>query len=213
MTPAATIRRLCRRPGVTILPALLRLAFAVTLVGCNFTPPTPVARVRRGPAAAEFTSPLAALPVSCEGTSMGCLPGYLYGVASATRIALEYGGYTVVDGELINAELRRRTTRTTDEVTQTEVTGAVWSDLPVLQQRELLSAMGVRGVLRAQVALGTPHGMAAQRTVTVGISLARLEDDLLVWQSQCDVETGDFHSEAQAVDLATRCSLESATLW
>jgi len=193
---------------------LLRWVWIVTLLGCNFTPPTPVARVRRGPAAAEFTSPLAALPVSCAGTSMGCLPGYLYGVASATRIALEYGGYTVVDGELINAELRRRTTRTTnDVVTETQVTGAVWSDLPVIQQRELLSAMGVRGVLRAQVALGTPHGMAAQRTVTIGISLARLEDDLLVWQSQCDVETGDFHSEAQAVDLATRCSLESATLW
>jgi len=193
----------------------------VLLAACNFTPPTPVARVRRGPAAREFTSPLAALPVTCEGTSMGCMPGYLYGVASATRIALEYGGYTVVDGELINAELRRRTTRTRESQsgtvatseTQTEVTGAVWSDLPLLQQRELLTAMGVRGVLRAQVALGTPHGMAAQRTVTVGISLARIEDDLLVWQSQCDVETGDFHSEAQAVDLATRCALESATLW
>jgi len=157
---------------------------------------------------------------------MGCMPGYLYGVASATRIALEYGGYTVVDGELINAELRRRSTVTTETSqrgaivptptttdVETEVTGRLWSDLPILEQRELLSAMGVRGVLRAQVALGTPHGMAGQRTVTVGISLARLDDDLLVWQSQCDVETGDYHSEAQAVDLATRCALESATLW
>ena len=196
------------------------------LAACNFTPPTPVARVRRGPAAREFTSPLAALPVSCEGTSMGCLPGYLFGVSSATRIALEFGGYTIVDSELINAELRRRSTVTTETSqrgaivptptttdVKTEVTGRLWSDLPILEQRELLSAMGVRGVLRAQVALGTPHGMAGQRTVTVGISLARLDDDLLVWQSQCDVETGDYHSEAQAVDLATRCALESATLW
>lgn len=148
---------------------------------------------------------------------MGCLPGYLFGVSSATRIALEFAGYTIVDSELINAELRRRSTVTTDTAssteTKTDVTGRLWSDLPLLEQRELLTAMGVRGVLRAQVALGTPHGMAAQRTVTVGLSLARLDDDLLVWQTQCDVETGDYHSEAQAVDIATRCALESATLW
>ena len=148
---------------------------------------------------------------------MGCLPGYLFGVSAATRIALEFGGYTVVDSELINAELRRRSTVTTEGTggseQTTELTGRLWSDLPILEQRELLAAMGVRGVLRAQVALGTPHGMAGQRTVTVGISLARLDDDLLAWQSQCDVETGDYHSEPQAVDIATRCALESATLW
>ncbi len=41
----------------------------------------------------------------------------------------------------------------------------------------------------------------------------RLADETLAWESECGVETGDFHSEPQAVELATRCALESATLW
>lgn len=189
----------------------------LVLAGCAFTPPTPVAYVRRGPAYGELLTPLVALPVACTRTTMGCTPGYLLGVASATRIAMEFGGYTIVESELINAELLRRSTRTTEttggETTEVDRTGRTWADLPPQAQRDLLAAMGVKGVFRAEIGMDTPRGMANQRTVTVGISISRVIDDQLVLQSECGVPTGDYHSEAQAVDLATRCALESGTLW
>jgi hypothetical protein len=199
------------------------------LAACAFTPPTPQAFVQRGPAFGQPVTPLAALPVECGATTLGCLPGYKLAVASATRIAIEFGGYTLVDSELINAEMQRRTSRrqetvreepttpgpgvTAEETTTTEVTGRTWFDLPPHAQRDLLAAMGVRGVLRATIAMSIPQGMAGLRMVSVGISVSRLSDGQLVWQSRCGVMTGDFHSEPQAIELATRCALESGTLW
>lgn len=188
---------------------LLLLGF----VGCSFAVPTPIAYVKRGPAFGQQVTPLAALPVQCGAATMGCLPGYKASVASATRIAIEFGGYTLVDADKINAELQRRTTVTHGTVETTDLEGRTWLDLAEPQQRELLAAMGIRGLLHATITMGLPHGMAQQRTVTVAVAISRLGDGQLVWQSECGVETGDFHSEPQAIDLATRCALESGTLW
>jgi len=215
----STVRgRLLRALAGPILRAVFRTAVLVlALAACNFAPPTPMAYVRRGPAYGELPTTLVAMPVVCERTTMGCMPGYLFAVASATRIAMEFGGYSLVDGELINAEMQRRSTRTVEsdggEQTDVDLTGRTWADLPIQQQRDLLAAMGVKGVFQAKVAMDIPQGMAGQRTVTVLISISRLVDDALILQSECGVPTGDFHSEAQAVDLATRCALESGTLW
>jgi len=192
------------------------------LAACAFTPPTPQAYVQRGPASGQIVNPLAALPVECGAATMGCLPGYKVAVASATRIAIELGGYTLVDSELINAELRRRTTITREwtdgesargEITATEVTGLTWLDLPPHEQRELLAAMGIQGALHVTVSMTRPQGMAAQRLVTIEVTVSRLADGQLAWQSLCNVPTGDYHSEPYAIDLATRCALESGTLW
>jgi hypothetical protein len=193
----------------------------VVLAACSFTPPTPIAYVKRGPAYGQLVTPLAALPVSCGTTTMGCMQGYKVAVANATRMAIEYGGFSLVDSELINAEMQRRYTHTketasfggTQTTETTELTGRTWHDLTTQQQRDLLTVMGIKGVLHATITMGIPHGMAGQRTVTVAIAIARLSDEQLVWQSECGVETGDFHSEPQAVELATRCALESGTLW
>jgi hypothetical protein len=196
---------------------LRRLAMLGVLAGCSFTPPTPRAYVRFGPARDQLVTPLAALPVTCGTTTMGCLEGYKVAVASATRIAIEYAGFTLVDGERINAELQQRTTQITETadrlIEQVEITGRTWVDLEPQQQRDLLTAMGIRGLFRAEVSLGVPRGMAAQRTVTVAVAVTRLADEALAWQSQCSVETGDYHSEPQAIELATRCALESVSLW
>ncbi|MEO8703884.1 MAG: hypothetical protein ABI867_27795 [Kofleriaceae bacterium] len=190
-----------------------RSLILVSLIGCSFTPPTPIAYVRKGPAYGQLVTPLAAMPVECARTTMGCQPGYKVAVAAATRMAIEFGGYSLVDSELINVELQRRQTHTENDSTTTELTGRTWLDLPEQQRRDLLMAMGIRGIVTTTIAMGIPQGMAGQRTVTVAIAVSRLADDKLVWQSQCGVETGDFHSEPQAIDLATRCALESGSLW
>jgi hypothetical protein len=216
-------------------PAVFRLVSLSALVcGCSFTPPTPVAYVAHGPAFGQPVTPLAAMPVNCDAMTLGCLPGYQLAVANATRMAIEFGGYSLVDSELINAEMRVRFTRTRQDLgtastatltngtitgttgtteTTTEVTGRTWIDLGAAERRDLLKDIGIRGLLYSTIGLGVPHGMAGQRTVTVRIALARLADDAVVWQSECGVETGDFHSEAQALELATKCALESGTLW
>lgn len=206
------------------------------LGGCHFTPPVPVAYVSLGPAHGQPLNPIAAMPVMCGETSLGCQIGYQVMVANTTRMALELGGGSLVDSELINAELRLRTTRTRSTLeqtrtspenvleaakattvesssTETELEGRTWSQLPGDEQRALLAAMGIRSTLRALIALGPPHGLSGQRTITVHLALVRLSDEAVAWESQCGVETGDFHSEPQAVELATRCALESATLW
>lgn len=187
------------------------------LVGCSFTPPAPVAYVRLGPARDALVTPLAALPVACARGTMGCREGYKRAIANTTRMAIELDGWSVVDGERINAELGRRETRTEatafGERTIEDVTQQSWLDLPEQQQRDLLTAMGIRGVLHTTLALGIPHGLAGQRTVTVAVGITRLSDEAIVWQSQCSVETGDYHSEPQAIELATRCALEAGALW
>lgn len=198
------------------------------LAACAFTPPTPQAYVRRGPAFGQVVNPVAALPVACGAATMGCLPGYKIAVASATRIAIELGGYTVVDTELINAELQRRTTITREitrelahettgapahEEATTTVEGRTWLDLPPHAQRELLMAMGIQGVLYGTISMSTPQGLSGQRLVTVEVAVARLADGQLAWQARCGVPSGDYHSEPQAIELATRCALESGTLW
>jgi hypothetical protein len=187
------------------------------LAACKFTPPTPQAYVQHGPAFGQAGTQLAALPVECGAQTLGCLPGYKVAVASATRISIEYGGYTLVDSELINAELQRRTSKTVAtadaETTTTEVTGRTWLDLPPPRQRELLAAMGIQGVMRTTIAMTVPLGMAGERIVTVAVVVSRVADEQLVWRSRCSVVTGDYHSESQAIDLATRCALESGTLW
>lgn len=218
-------------PIIGPLAGLLGLALA----GCHFTPPTPTAYVSLGPAHGQPLNPIAALPVRCGSFTEGCFPGYEAAVASATRMAIELGGGTLVDSELLNAEMRLRVTRTVTSkggspppptqpnpyapppsdpsTTTTEVTGATWTSLPPNEQRTFLEQIGVRSVLSTTLLLSSPQGLSGQRTVTVRLALMRLADDAISWQSECGVETGDYNSEPQAIELATQCALEGATLW
>jgi hypothetical protein len=149
-------------------------------------------------------------------------------------MSLEFAGYTVVDTELLNAEAWRRTTTSTESTSARVPTvpqhgsqglpvnsaqertvlagGASWADAPADERQRMLSSIGVDGLLATEVALGPPRGMARQRTLTMRVKVTRLDGEL-VWRSECDVETGDYHSDEQALDLATRCAVESASLW
>lgn len=196
-----------------LLRAICVVPFAL-LTGCPFHTQPPEARVHHGPAFGRVVDPIAAVPVTC--VSMGhvgkCLPEHERAVATATRMALEFVGYAIVDSELLNAETRRRSTKINNgETTTIERSGPSWADLTTDQQRELLGSIGVHGVLRASIILGPPHGAAQQQTITIEVTLTSLLDDVLSWRSRCSVETGDFNSNARAVDLAARCALEGGS--
>jgi hypothetical protein len=209
----------------------------IVLTGCPWTAPTPLARVYHGPAFRAPAQTLAALPVVCATEPELCTPAHAAAVANATRMTLEFAGYSVVDSELLNAEMRRRTTKAAVPVAarapdlepaaqrnefrpppnaipdESEVSGGVtWTQASPAQQQDLLGAIGVDAVLQTRVGFGVAHGLSGQRTITVSMTVSRL-DAAVVWASSCDVETGDYHSNEQAIELATRCALESATLW
>ncbi len=190
------------------------VACCVLLSGC-FHAPTPIARVQHGPAHGQVVDPIAALPVTCvtRGGPEACLPEHSRAVAVATRMALEFAGYAVVDSELLNAETRRRLTKTSGEATTIEKSGPEWKDLTPSAQRELLFSIGVHGILHAAITMGAPHGGAQQRTITVVVTVTRTGDDALAWRSQCSVESGDYNAPERALDLAARCALESESLW
>jgi hypothetical protein len=177
---------------------------------------------------------LAALPVRCPPELSICGRPYAAAIASAARMNLELAGYSVVDTELLNAEAWRRT-ETTTESTRARVpavpqhdrhgappptgdsrvelsAGRAWADAPPDERQRMLASMGVDGVLATEVTLGPARGLAQQRTLTMRVAVSRL-DGALVWRSECDVETGDYRSDEQALDLATRCAVESASLW
>jgi hypothetical protein len=147
-------------------------------------------------------SPLAPMPVACKDVGQYCSEPQKIAVMIQTRMDLEFAGYTIIDGETVNAEMQKRT-----------APGTTWTDLPVEEQRAMLVAMGAKGILTMNITFGMPHGMAQQQMVTVSIGITRAEDNALVWSSRCSVETGDYHTTERAIQLGTQCALESSTLW
>lgn len=152
---------------------------------------------------------IAALPVVCEGFSLHCQPAQQLAVAATARLGMEYLGYSLIDSDLLNAELRvRRTTDNGAGDSQEQVSGKTWFDLGTEERRAFLAHLGTHGVLHTAI-----DASGRGRAVTVRLAVTKLEDDALVWQSQCQVPAGDYHDELRALDLATQCALESVTLW
>jgi hypothetical protein len=211
-----------------------RLSLVLVLSGCPWTAPVPIAHVLHGPTYRDPAITLAALPVVCSAEEDLCLPAHSAAVANATRMTLELAGYSIVDSELINAEMQRRSTHSQTTETpppaatvprnefhppddpthvEAEVSGGTWwSETSPAAQQAMLAALGVDAVLQTRITVGNASGMAMQRTITVDVTVSRL-DARLVWHADCGVETGDYHSTEQAIDLATRCALESQALW
>jgi len=80
----------------------------VIMTGCMWANPTPVARVQHGPAFGNKPRIVVAMPVTCLADPTLCGPSHQRAVAEATRMALEFDGYSIVDSELVNAEMLRR---------------------------------------------------------------------------------------------------------
>lgn len=187
------------------------LALALLLAtGCRYTAPTPQAYVTHGVALRAPITTLVALPVVCEGFSIRCEPSQQVAVAAAARLGVEYLGYSLVDSDLLNAELRvRRTTEGGESGPLEEVSGKTWFDLDTEARRAFVAQIGAHGVLHTAINSGGGY----RQPVTVRLAVTRLEDDALVWQSQCQVATGEYNNQLRAMDLATQCALESMTLW
>lgn len=183
---------------------------------CSLNAPVPVAHVRLGPAVASPPQVLLALPAVCNASSGDCAEQHRNAVAIATRMSVEFGGYTMIDSERVNLELRqrreRRLTGDTQETRQTEVTGALWVDATPAEQREVLDTMAIDGLLAVKLSLTEPEGMSQLQHIRVAIELLRVEPAEVVWSSHCTTVSGDHRSTAQAIDLATRCALEGALL-
>jgi hypothetical protein len=124
--------------------------------------------------------------------------------------------YALIDSERVNLELlqrreRRLTSETSDSRT-VEVTGALWVDATPSEQREVLDSMAIDGLLAVKLSFGAPEGMSLRQHIRVAVELRRVEPAEVVWSSYCTAESGNNHSTAQAIDLATRCALEGALL-
>jgi hypothetical protein len=79
-------------------------------------------------------------------------------------------------------------------------------------RRRLLTNMGIDGYLTTEIAVGPVKNLENQRTITVTVKIIRASDLADAWSSRCSIETGRFYFEDEAVEIATRCALESALM-
>ena len=197
------------------------LAALTAWSACALVPPPPRARVRRGPAFAQPPARVLALPATCQAVEEGvCRLEYPPAVESAARMALEFAGATLIDSELVNTHVRRRREHVQESTggvwwsrsSQVEVSGITWNEASPDEQRDLARELRIGGFLRSDILIGGARGWSQQRTVEVRLEITRAADGAQVWTSRCSVETGDHHATEQALELATRCALDSATL-
>jgi hypothetical protein len=192
---------------------------------------------RPGPAFDRAPRRVLALPPTCgslsgtltiagdqmyEGEPV-CEAGPLATVASLLRGRLEFVGYGIVDAEQVRAATAARTETTTTTVedgvgvaprpierssTRTERAGAVFTDATPAEQRALIGALGVAGVLTTRVWISANASMLGRRTVEVQVRLAD-PAGRLVWASRCAVEA-DVWSDGEAMSRAGRCAIDGA---
>jgi len=196
-------------------------AMCVLSAACSLSKPIPQARVRRGPAWTTPPSLVLALPAECISAEGGaCTAAHQAAVDSAARMALEFVGYSLVDSQLVNVRLgeRRELTRqssaygATSEHHEVEVKRVSWEEATVEERRAVIADLEADGLLSSAITMSAAD-LVGDRTIEVRLTLARVADEAVVWASRCEVETGDGDlSTEQAIEHATRCALESATL-
>jgi len=196
-------------------------AVCVLSAACSLSKPIPQARVRRGPAWTAPPSIVLALPAECiSAQGDACTDAHRAAVDSAARMALEFVGYTLVDSQTVNVRLgeRRELTRqtgaygATTEQHEVEVKRVTWEEATLEERRAVIGELEADGILASAITMTMPD-LVGDRTIEVRLTLSRAGDERVVWVSRCAVETGDGDlSTEQAIEHATRCALESATL-
>ena len=188
----------------------LRTLVFIAIAGCQLYPDPAHARVYHGPAYGTHPTTIVALPAQ----PADCSEEQCRAVATAARMSLEVAGYTIVDAELVNAEMRRRTTTSNTDVhtaKRTEVEGKTWQDASPAEQARLVDDIGAEGVLETAIVKSDGDHVYTRR-FTVALTM-RTVDGRVIWRSDCADEGGDTKDERQALESATRCALESVMLW
>ena len=136
-----------------------------------------------------------------------------------TRMGLELAGYTVVDTELVNAEVRLRLKRTREDTVGKDMEriheelsdSRAWTQLAPGEQRELLTELGVDGVLQASIVMGYSTGAFEER-VTIRLAVEQL-DGTVAWRADCGVRTEGDEPRDVMIERVGRCALDSEAMW
>ncbi len=170
---------------------MLRALVAIAMAACA---PSTHVRETYGPAFPQQLGLLAAKPIACVAqTPGGCTAGREQALATATRIALESAGWSVIDTELVNAERRvHRIEGSSDTI----IAGTTWRETSLDEQLALVTTLGARGWLDVAAKVG-------RAAVTVTVQVSRL-DGVLAWARTCTVEYWD---DARALEIAAGCAV------
>lgn len=207
----------------------------------------PVIRARTGPAAERPVRRIVAVPATCGALSLErvgtdatgnpilaqrtvCPQNALAAVDQIIRSTLELGGFSIIDGEKVNAitaarhEVRERflqrtasvvegrlveTSQRESDTTTTETIGARFEDATPHEQREMLAELGAQGVLTTRITIGAEIGVGMRRLVTVQLQLLDVPERVMVWARRCELEIGGlFATDERAMERTARCAVE-----
>lgn len=204
---------------------------------------------RAGPASAHSIRRVVALPATCgtfdltptpataeEEARLGartvlrhlgtCAAHATAGVDQALRASLEFGGFSVIDSEKVNAltatrqEIIQRTSHrqqqqqlpadtSQSESRSVEVIGARFADATPREQEAIIAELGATGLVQARIAIGAGVGIGTRRTAIVQVRLLEMPSRQLAWARRCEVEVGGLMERDEvAMERGIRCAIE-----
>lgn len=204
---------------------------------------------RSGPAVSHVIRRVVALPSTCgtfdltptpataeEQARLGsstvlrhlgtCATHATAGVDQALRAALEFGGFSVIDSEKVNAltatrqeiiqrsshrEQRQDLPTTTSESANrsVEVIGARFGDATPREQEAIIAELGATGLVQARIAIGAGVGLGTRRTAIVQVRLLEMPARQLAWARRCEIEVGGLMERDEvAMERGIRCAIE-----
>lgn len=204
---------------------------------------------RSGPAGSHVIRRVVALPATCgtfdltprpataeEQARLGfstvlqhlgtCAAHATAGVDQALRASLEFGGFSVIDSEKVNAltatrqEIIQRSSHreqqqglpaatSQSEGRSVEVIGARFSDATPREQEAIIAELGATGLVQARIAIGAGVGAGARRTAIVQVRLLEMPSRQLAWARRCEIEVGGLMERDEvAMERGIRCAIE-----
>lgn len=148
------------------------------------------------------------------------------GVDQALRATLEFGGFSVIDSEKVNAltstrqEILRRTSQQSlqqgaptsegeSESRSTEVIGARFADATPREQDAIVAELGATGLVQVRIAIGAGVGAGTRRTAVVQVRLLEMPSRQLAWARRCELEVGGLMERDEvAMERGIRCAVQ-----
>lgn len=148
------------------------------------------------------------------------------GVDQALRATLEFGGFSVIDSERVNAltatrqEIIERISHRAEqqglpisesegESRSTEVIGARFADATPREQEAIVAELGATGLVQVRIAIGAGVGAGARRNAVVQVRLLEMPSRQLAWARRCEVEVGGLiERDEVAMERGIRCAVQ-----